>query len=412
MQALAAELGRPERAFRSVHVAGTNGKGSVVAMVERALTAAGHRTGRYTSPHLVDITERFAVNGHPIGRPALEAAVSDVRAAVDRLLSRGRLQASPTFFEVTTAIAFEVFRAEPVDVAVIEVGLGGRFDATNIITPVAGAIVSIAFDHERHLGSTLGQIGGEKGGIAKPGIPLVVGALPPEALHAIERVRSEAGAPPLVHAEDAVGLDGLDAGRARVLVRSQLWPGLPVLPLSLLGRHQVANAAVAVRLLEVLSRHGVRMGADAVARGLTEARWPARLEWLRTPDGELLIDAAHNPAGAEALASYLHDAGRAPLPVVLAAMQDKDVDGMVRPLASVASRFVATGVATPRAFAPEALASRIAAAAPGTPVSSVPDARAAIDDALARDRRAVAAGSIYFIGPLRARLIESGAVPI
>jgi len=412
MRTLVEALGHPERAYPTVHVAGTNGKGSVCAIVERALRAAGYRTGLYTSPHLDRLEERMAIDGQPVASDRLDAAAGRVFAAVDAAIADGRLTVTPTFFEVTTAIAFEVFRAEPVDVAVIEVGLGGRFDATNIITPVAGAIVSIAFDHERHLGSTLGQIGGEKGGIAKPGIPLVVGALPPEALHAIERVRSEAGAPPLVHAEDAVGLDGLDAGRARVLVRSQRWPGLPVLPLSLLGRHQVANAAVAVRLLEVLSRHGVRMGADAVARGLTEARWPARLEWLRTPDGELLIDAAHNPAGAEALASYLHDAGRAPLPVVLAAMQDKDVDGMVRPLASVASRFVATGVATPRAFAPEALASRIAAAAPGTPVSSVPDARAAIDDALARDRRAVAAGSIYFIGPLRARLIESGAVPI
>jgi dihydrofolate synthase/folylpolyglutamate synthase len=412
MRTLVEALGHPERAYPTVHVAGTNGKGSVCAIVERALRAAGYRTGLYTSPHLDRLEERMAIDGEPVASDRLDAAAARVFAAVDAASADGRLAVTPTFFEVTTAIAFDVFRAEAVDVAVIEVGLGGRFDATNIITPVAGAIVSIAFDHERHLGSTLEQIGGEKGGIAKPGIPLVVGTLPPEALRAIERVRSEAGAPPLVHAEDAVGLDTLDAGRARVLVRSQRWPDVPVLPLSLLGRHQVANAAVAVRLLEVLSTHGLRMDADAVARGLTEARWPARLEWLRTPGGELLIDAAHNPAGAEALASYLHDAGRAPLPVVLAAMQDKDVDGMVRPLAAVASRFVATGVATPRAFAPEALASRIAVAAPATPVSAVPDARAAIDDALARDRRAVAAGSIYFIGPLRARLIESGAVPI
>jgi dihydrofolate synthase/folylpolyglutamate synthase len=208
-----------------------------------------------------------------------------------------------------------------------------------------------------------------------------------------------------------VELERLDAGRPRVRLHSERWPTLPPVTLSLLGRHQVANAAVAVRLLESVGGGGLPLDADAVRHGLSEARWPARLEWLRTAGGDLLIDAAHNPAGADALASYLRDAGGAALPVVLAAMQDKDVDRMVRPLIGVASRFVATTVASTRALPAEALAARIRAAAPEMSVDVVPDPGAAVQAALADAPRAVAAGSIYFVGPLRARLIESGAMP-
>jgi dihydrofolate synthase/folylpolyglutamate synthase len=411
MRTLVGALAHPERAFPTVHVAGTNGKGSVCAMVERALRAAGYRTGLYTSPHLDRLEERMALDGEPIAAARLDASAARVFAAVDAALADGRLPATPTFFEVTTAIAFDAFRAADVDVGVIEVGLGGRFDATNVITPIAGAIVSIAYDHERHLGSTLARIAGEKAGIAKPGVPLVVGAVPEEAMRTIERAAAEAGAP-MVPAAGGVSLEALEAGRARVRAHSRRWPALPVLPLSLLGRHQVANAAVAVRLLEVLDARGLPLAADAVTRGLADTRWPARLEWLRTRDGDLLIDAAHNPAGAVALASYLVDAGGSPLPVVLAAMQDKDVNGMVRPLAGVASRFVATTVRSARALPAETLATRIRATVPGTPVTAVAEPGVAVGEALAHDPRAVAAGSIYFVGPLRARLIESGAVPI
>jgi dihydrofolate synthase/folylpolyglutamate synthase len=411
MRTLVAALDHPERAYPTVHVAGTNGKGSVCAMVERALRAAGCRTGLYTSPHLDRLEERMALDGEPVSPGRLDDAAARVFAAVDAAIDDRRLPVTPTFFEVTTAIAFDLFRSAAVDIAVIEVGLGGRFDATNVITPAAAAIVSIALDHERHLGSTLTQIATEKAGIAKPGVPLVVGALPPEAAIEVERVAAAVGAP-IDAAEGAVTLEALDAGRARLRPHSARWPALPVITMSLLGRHQVANAAVALRVLEVLNARGQPIGADAVVRGLSDARWPARLEWLRLHSGDLLIDAAHNPAGAEALASYLHDAGGLALPVVLAAMADKDVEGMVRPLAGVASRFVATGVALPRALPPDALAARIRAVAPGTPVIAVPGPRAAIDEAFAGERRAVAAGSIYFVGPLRARLIESGAAPI
>jgi dihydrofolate synthase/folylpolyglutamate synthase len=411
MRVLMAALGHPDRADATVHIAGTNGKGSVAAMVERALRAAGRRTGLYTSPHLDRLEERMAIDGEPTGPGRFDASAREVFAEVDAARADGRLPVTPTFFEVTTAIAFDLFRAERVDVAVVEVGLGGRFDATNIIAPMASAITSIAFDHERHLGSTLARIASEKAGIARPGVPLVVGALPAEAAAVVERTARDVGAP-LLPAEGAVEVIEIVRGRARVKPLSTRWPHLGPLDLSLLGRHQVHNAATTVRLLEALDGLGLPIPAEALALGLSSARWPARLEWLHLPEGRLLIDAAHNPAGAEALASYLRDEGGGPLPIVLAAMQDKDVEGMVRPLLPQAAGFITTGVNTPRAFTPGALAARIEALRPGVDVRAVSEPRAATTEALRRHRRAVAAGSIYFVGPLRARLIESGATSI
>src|SRR5262249_13574376 len=180
ISAIVAERGHPERAFQSVHIAGTNGKGSVTAMVSAALHAAGHRTARYTSPHLVDLAERFVIDGAPVAHDAMLAAIGDVRSAVDELRSRGILEVQPTFFEVTTAVAFELFRRAGVEVAVLEVGLGGRLDATNVVTPLVTAITSIAFDHQTYLGNTLREIAAEKAGIIKPNIPVVLGPVETE----------------------------------------------------------------------------------------------------------------------------------------------------------------------------------------------------------------------------------------
>lgn len=408
---LVAALGDPERTSPTIHVAGTNGKGSVCAMVERALRASGYRTGLYTSPHLDRLEERIAIDGEPVAPDRLDASAGEVFAAVDAAVADGRLPVTPTFFEVTTAIGFDVFRAARVDVAVIEVGLGGRYDATNIVTPMVSAITSIAFDHERHLGTTLSRIAAEKAGIAKAGVPLVVGALPDEAMAVVAERAGAAGAP-LIVADGSVELLELIRGRARIRPRTTAWPDLEPLDLSLLGRHQAANAATAVGILEAARNAGLRIDAEAVAVGLTDARWPARLEWLRLPGGTLLIDAAHNPAGAEALASYLRDDGRGPIPLVLAAMQDKDVEAMARALMPMASAIIATGVEMPRALPAEVLAARLAAVASNVPVTAIPVQRTAIARALDAGGRAAAAGSIYFVGPLRARLVESGAEPI
>ena len=392
IRTLMAALGHPERAWPSIHIGGTNGKGSVAAMVERGLRAAGLRTGRYTSPHLDRVEERVAVDGSPVDRAAFEAATAHVLDLVDRLMADGTLSGPPTFFEVSTAVAFEIFRQRAVDVAVVEVGLGGRFDATNVITPAIAAITSIAFDHERHLGRTLSAIAFEKAGIAKPGVPLVIGRLPAEAAARISAVAAEVGAP-IVDAH-AAALD----------------PRFSSLTLALAGRHQQDNAAVAVAILEQWSKTMTTVPADAIVTGLTQCEWPGRLEWLRLPGGgELLIDAAHNPAGAAALASYLQDMHRR-LPIVFAAMADKDLAGMIAPLVPVASLFVATTVPYARARGAEALADEIRQLAPGVEVATAASPDAAVARALADSPRAVAAGSIYMIGPLRARLIASGAV--
>src|SRR5688572_4929033 len=401
IRAILAGLGNPERAWPSIHIAGTNGKGSVAAMVERALRAAGLRTGRYTSPHLDRVEERVAINGVPVERELFESVTAHVLDVVDDLLQpasaeasarQARLAVMPTFFEVSTAVAFEIFRRQHVEVAIVEVGLGGRFDATNVLTPKITAITSIALDHERHLGNTLSEIAFEKAGIAKPGVPMVVGRLPAEAAARVASVVADIGAT-LVEAHATA------TGRH-----------YPPLTLALPGRHQLENAAVAVAILERWSELMSHVPTEAIVTGLTECEWPARLEWLRMPGGgEVLIDAAHNPAGAEALASYLEDSRSAKLPIIFAAMADKDAAGMIKALGPVASMFVATSVPHARARSAEEMAAEIRKHAPAVPVIAVAPPEAAVARALEHSSRAAAAGSIYMVGPLRARLIEAGA---
>jgi dihydrofolate synthase/folylpolyglutamate synthase len=392
IRAILAALGHPERAYRSIHIGGTNGKGSVAAMVERGLRAAGHKTGRYTSPHLDRIEERVAIDGRTIDRETFAAVTADVVQAVDALIASGALTVQPTFFEVSTAIAFEIFKRASVDVAIVEVGLGGRYDATNVLTPAITAITTIALDHERHLGNTLEEIAFEKAGIAKPGVPLVIGRLPREAAARISKVARDVEAP-------------LFDAHATTTDRKY-----PPLQLSLPGRHQLENAAVAVSILERWSHLVRHVPTEAIVTGLTDCEWPARLEWLRVrPHGELLLDAAHNPAGATALASYLQDTGSKKLPIVFAAMADKDVKNMIAPLLPVASAFIATTAPSARARPADQLATEIAAIAGGLPVEQIASPEAAVERALEMSRRAVACGSIYMIGPLRAKLLAGGA---
>ncbi|MFN7979583.1 MAG: Mur ligase family protein [Vicinamibacterales bacterium] len=409
MRALLAALGHPHHRWPSLHIAGTNGKGSVSAMTERALRAAGLRTGRYTSPHLYRLEERVAIDGVDVDPARFEAALTTVFAAVDRLLADGTLPHSPTFFEVSTAAAFVVFAEAAVDVAVVEVGLGGRYDATNVVTPVAGAIVSIDFDHERHLGSTLAAIAHEKAGIAKAGVPLVVGDVPAEAWDAIARDGHDAGAL-VIRAADEVHVDApLVDGHARLSLRTPAGDYGPM-RLALAGTHQAGNAVVAVRLLETFAtRSGRAIPRAAVETGLADARWPARLEWLVRGDARVLVDAAHNPAGARGLASYLAMAAVPPVTLVTSVMADKDVANVLAPLLPHAAAVIATQADTPRAARAEALAGEIRRlATSGVAVSAEPDARAAVDQALHQARPVLLAGSIYLVGPLRARLVDQG----
>jgi dihydrofolate synthase/folylpolyglutamate synthase len=388
MAALCRALDHPEAAFPSIIIAGTNGKGSVAAMADAALRAAGHRSARYTSPHLERIEERFVIDGREVEGATLESAAARVRGAIERLLASGDLEAPPTFFEAATAAAFELFRDARVDVAVLEVGLGGRLDATNVVTPVAAAIVSIDFDHEAQLGHTLRSIALEKAGVVKPGIPVVCGAMPHEALDAIARVCAERGATLI-----AAGGDAALAARVAAI------------PLSLRGEHQRANAAVAVRLLEAVDRlPSVRLpvGAAAIRAGLASASWPGRLESFEHRGCRVLVDAAHNPAGARALASYLGTIAPDGVTLVFGAMKDKAVAGMLEPLAPLARELICTTPPTPRAMDAGALA--LLARGAGIDARAVADPIDAVTQACARGRMVVVAGSIFLAGPVRAWL--------
>lgn len=382
---LLARLGHPDRAFRSIHIAGTNGKGSVTAMVDAVLRRAGHRCARYTSPHLIDLSERFVVDGRPVEVSELRQAAENVQGAIEAALADGTLPAKPTFFEATTAMAFDIFCRARVEFAVIEVGLGGRLDSTNVIDPVVTAITSIDFDHQKYLGDTLAEIAREKAGIIKKGVPVVVGDMVPEAFDVIARIARERGAE-LIRAD----APGREYGNIRLGLR---------------GAHQAANARVAMRVLETLERLGVTIGPAAIVDGLTNVTWPGRLEHRSAPDGgEIILDAAHNPAGAAALASYLRTLGGAKPTLVFAAMRDKDVAGMLKVLLPTIAGVIVTRPSNPRAADPDELASRIRAIDSALPVDIVTPPAAAVAEAMRRSRRIVVAGSIFLLGDVMQEL--------
>ena len=398
MRAILEGLGHPERAFRSVHIAGTNGKGSVTAMIDAALRAAGHRSARYTSPHLVDLTERFVIDGQPVSEEELSRAVDRVRTAIVDLQHQGLLEVHPTFFEVTTAAAFEIFRSASVEVAVCEVGLGGRLDATNVLSPMVTAITSIAFDHQQYLGTTLSEIAAEKAGIIKPGVPIVMGRLDVDAARVVQDTAHERQAP-LVEAYDGVSVEiapkpqgGSQAIRLRTPRRDY-----GVLALRLQGRHQIDNAVVAVRVLECLDEAGLSVGEAAIADGLASVRWPGRLDEIGFPDGRsVLLDAAHNPAGAAALAAHL--AGQAPRPLVFAAMRDKDARGILAALSPHISALLVTRASNPRSADPLSLMDIASTLTPGLRVHTENSVGDALASAWKLNPHIVAAGSIFLLG--------------
>jgi dihydrofolate synthase/folylpolyglutamate synthase len=395
IRSLNGRLGHPERAFRSIVVAGTNGKGSVAAMAERGLRAAGYRTGRYTSPHLIHIEERFAINGHPIDAATFDRAAGRVRhAAAD-------LAAPPTFFEATTALAFDVFREAGVEIAVLEVGLGGRLDATNAVDAIAAVITAIDLDHQEHLGDTIALIAAEKAAVIKPGALAILADNPP-AVEAVVRARSEAVGARLVLARDGVRVTS-DMRDQMIRLDLTTPRGRYDATLGLRGRHQVQNAIAAVRLLEEMTQTGMAaISAAAIRTGLEDVVWPARLEAASWRGHEVLVDGAHNPAGARALQSYLAEAYGRRLPIVMAVMREKAVDEMVAALAPSASHFICTAPATPRAMSPSDLLAAVRRAAPGIHAEAVAGPIDALARAVGYGSPAVVAGSLYLAGEIRA----------
>jgi dihydrofolate synthase/folylpolyglutamate synthase len=400
MRALMEALGHPELAFPTVLVAGTNGKGSVAAYADAGLRAAGLRAGRYTSPHLVRLNERITVGGEEIADEALEAAVDEVRRAARRLVRAGTLAVHPTFFEVVTAAAFLHFRARAVEAAVLEVGMGGRLDATNVSEPLASAIVTIGMDHERYLGATLAAIAGEKAGVLRPGRVTVLGAMPIEARIAIARVADRIGATCVDALEGAASERSTGGLRIRTPRGEHVVSPLP-------GLHQEHNAVVALRLLEEAAAAGLRFDLARAAHGFADTRWPGRLQ--RIPGRPaLLLDGAHNVSGAAALAAALR--GEPPFVLVFGAMADKDVAAVGRQLFPLARAVVVTQAPGERAASPVDIVGRVGPVGP--PVRREPGvgrALALAGQLAGPDGLVVVAGSLYLVGDV---LRRGGRTPV
>lgn len=394
---LLAELDHPDRAFHSIVIAGTNGKGSTSAMLERALRAAGWRTGRYTSPHLVSLNERFAIDGQAVSDDVLRGAARRMESAARRM------DPLPTFFEATTAMACDMFREAGVDVAVMEVGLGGRLDATNAIEPIVTAITAVDFDHQDLLGSTLREIATEKAGIIKPGVPIVLGANPSEVQSVVIEAAASRRAP-LIHADAGVEIaSSFSEGRLTVRMETRRAVYGP-LELGLRGRHQLSNAVTMVSIAEAVSeRTAIGISASAIESGLRDVEWPARLQLVTWQSAQVLIDAAHNPSGARALAAYVAEVhGR--LPFVFAAMRDKDVAGILEPLVPVMSSLTITTPSTPRAASLDELDDVAARVAPGVPRRRAVTPRDAIALTATPGTTVAVAGSLYLAGDVLAAL--------
>ena len=398
--ALLRALDDPHRAFPAVHVAGTNGKGSVSAMLDRILRGHGFRTGLYTSPHLARVEERVRVDGAAISAARFAGLLERIRTTVDGLMASNGLVYHPTYFEVLTALAFLHFEERKVDVAVLEVGMGGRFDATNVVRPLVSVITTISRDHEAHLGSTLREIAFEKAGIIKPGVPVVCGVPGGVALGEIRRRSRERGAPLIQVFGPGTALRAARAdGGFRFRYRSgtadyAFTPGLA-------GRYQGRNAAVAIAAAEVLGRTWKPLRKAAILRGVREARWEGRLETVaRRP--LVLLDGAHNEEGAASLAAHLRDVVRKPVILVFAVMKDKNIRAMARRLFPPARTVILTQVPYKRSALPE----EVLAAAPGfrAKIRLEPDparaVRLALEESAGRTP-VVIAGSLFLIGEIK-----------
>ncbi len=420
MRALLARLGNPQNRLRILHIAGTKGKGSTSAMLASVLRRAGYRTGLFTSPHLCRVEERFQVDGAPITAAELTTLLNEVRRA-----AAGAPRPAITFFEAATAVGFLHFVRRRVDAAVVEVGLGGRFDSTNVCRPAVAVITSISLDHTRQLGDRVAMIAMEKAGIVKPGRPTLSGATAAEARLVIERICRERGSPLRQlgvdfhydyepgHIEGEPG--GVSPRRdqpARVRVRTRrVWPWLE---LSLLGEHQAANAALAVACIEQLLEAGWVIPDAAVAAGLAATDWPARMEVVgRRP--LVVLDCAHNTASAEALVRTLRES----FPpcrrlLIFAASNDKDLAGMFRILGPhFAHVFLTPYLGSARSTSPERLA-EVLRAVEGPPSMQCAAPAAAWEAARAAagpDDLICITGSVFLAGEMRTLLTAEAGNP-
>ncbi|HUF00666.1 MAG TPA: folylpolyglutamate synthase/dihydrofolate synthase family protein [Anaerolineales bacterium] len=416
MFALMGELGEPQEKYPIIHVAGTKGKGSVAALCASALQGAGYKTGLYTSPHLWDYVERIQINGEPISHQQLVKLVEEVKPAVAKIPKL-------TTFEITTALGFLAFAKNNANAAVIEVGLGGRLDATNIVMPKVSVITSLSYDHMAVLGNTLGKIAGEKAGIIKEGVPVVSAPQTDEALEVVERVAKEKNCPFVLVGKD-VKFERLTSSLDGQSLRLSSFPpalpgadqpgrcasGASVFPsqelqsieltIPLLGVHQIENAAIAYAALRT---SGIPILDEAIQKGFAQVKWPARFEVLRR-EPPVIVDSAHNPDSAlrlrETLDEYIPER---PVILLLCALEDKDISGMLEELKPRLECVVATRADHPRAPSAAWIAEQVRQA--GIPVEAVTPVLNALERALelAGEQKVVlSAGSVAFAGEVSA----------
>ena len=402
MRVLLGAMNHPERTFPSVLIAGTNGKGSTAATLASILQASGLKTGLYTSPHLVRINERIRINGEEIRDDDFARLHGEVDRVAERLVGLGELPWHPSFFEMMTAIAFVHFAREQVQIAVLEVGMGGRLDATNVVEPLVSVIADISLDHQKFLGNTVGEITREKVGIIRPGGVVVTLPQQSEANDVIGNTILDLGA----RGVSAVQyVPPVSPGNTEYLIRYplQIMGKQILVETPLVGRHQLRNVALAVATAEELSKQELAgITPESIERGIRQTRWPGRFQVVPSRAGwpEIVLDVAHNPAGAWALRSALSERyDNRPLVFVFGAMRDKAISEMTEILFPLAERVIATRPENPRSASPEEI--QQAGSRTGAEVEAVTEVGAAMErarDAAGPDAILVVTGSIYLVG--------------
>ena len=412
MRVLVGGLEHPERAFPSVLIAGTNGKGSTAATLASILRVAGLKTGLYTSPHLIRINERIQISGVEISDDDFARLHGDVDGVAEQLVAAGELPWHPSFFEMMTAIAFSHFAREQVEIAVLEVGMGGRLDATNVVEPTVSVITDVSLDHQKYLGNTVGEIAREKAGIIRPGGIVVTLPQQPEANDVIGNtivdldavgVSAAVYVPPVSPASAEYEVASADSKLARSRYRLAVMGKEILVESPLLGRHQLRNVALAIAAAEELNRKGWGgISAESIERGVRDTEWPGRFQIIAAQKGwpEMVFDVAHNPAGAWALRSALSARYQdRPLIFVFGAMRDKAISEMAEILFPLARAVIATQPSNPRSASPEEISE--AGRRTGTEIAAVAEVRVAMERARDRVRDQevmVVTGSIYLVG--------------
>lgn len=392
-------LGNPHEHLKAIHIGGTNGKGSTAAMMASILQESGHRVGLYTSPHMVSFTERIQINSQPIS----EAEVAGLTARIKKRIEQAEVPQEFTFFDFTTAMAFLYFAESGVDLAIVEVGLGGRLDSTNVVAPLVAVITNVSYEHRDVLGDSLGEIAGEKAGIIKQGVPLVTGVTQDEIFLEFERICREKEAP-LYRIGTDFSSENEGTGLFRFKGRHWSLSGLKV---NLWGEHQIGNATMAVGTLEVIEGLGFPVSRESIWRGLEGVNWPGRLEIVRKRPW-VVLDGAHNPAGAQALREALSENfsyDRCYL--LLGIMKDKEVERIVSILAPLSHETILCKPRQDRAAAPERLLKALEAV--GGKGRIIPDVAEGLDALLSMagsNDLICVAGSFYTIGEVKAHLLR------